>query len=116
MKWISEEVGLPPIGQTILLAHPRQTGEFWDLTTAMLLVKYEGVHPVPVLRGGRWPTTYYWETSRGRASHPFLVTGNNWWALLDDIPLPPGAEHKRDREYHYISQPELLFVGQRGRG
>jgi hypothetical protein len=112
MKWISEAERLPPIAQTVLLAHPRQFGEFWDITTAKLLVHYEGVVPAPVAKGSKWPTTYYWEANHGGSaqSHPYLVSGNSWWALLDDIPLPPGAEHKTERGYHYIAQPEPVFV------
>ncbi len=118
MKWISESEALPEIAQTVLLAHPRQTGEFWDITTARLLVQYDGVAPQPVPKGSRWPSTYYWEANRGGSvqSHPFLVTGNNWWALLDDIPLPPGAEHKTERGQYYVVQPTPVFVPQGSRG
>jgi hypothetical protein len=114
MKWISESEALPPIAQTVLLAHPRQAGEFWDITTARLLVRYEGVVPRPVPKGSRWPAEYWWEANRGGSaqSYPFLVSGNSWWALLDDIPLPPGAEHRTESGQHYIVQPELVFVPQ----
>lgn len=114
MKWISEAEALPQIAQVVLLAHPRQGGTAWDITTAQLLVQYEGVIPRPVPKGSKWPTTYYWETNRGGSvqSHPFLVSGNSWWALLDDIPLPPGAEHRTERGYHYVAQPEPVFVTQ----
>jgi hypothetical protein len=115
MNWVSEAEELPPIAQPILLAAPRQGGEFWDLTTAQLLVQYEGVVPRPVPKGTRWPTTYYWERNlRGGSanSHPILVTGNAWWALLDEIPLPPGAEHRSERGRHYVVQPQPIFVGQ----
>jgi hypothetical protein len=114
MKWISEAESLPRIAQLILLAVPRQQGEFWDITTAQLLVRYEGVAPRPVAKGSRWPAEYWWESSRGGSSqsHPFLLTGNAWWSLLDDIPLPPGAEHMNERGYHYIAQPELVFIPQ----
>lgn len=117
MKWISEAEALPAIGQVVLLAHPRQSGEFWDITTAQLLVQYEGVFPRPVAKGSRWPTEFYWEANRGGSvkSHPFLVSGNSWWALLDDIPLPPGAEHKTERGFHYVAQPLPVFVGQSSR-
>jgi hypothetical protein len=112
VKWISESEALPPIAQTVLLAHPRQSGEFWDITTAKLLVDYDGVVPLPIAKGSRWPTAYHWETNHGGSvkSHPYLVTGNSWWTLLDDIPLPPGAEHKIDRSYHYIAQPKPVWV------
>jgi hypothetical protein len=115
MKWISEAEKLPPIAQKVLLAHPRQIGEFWDIRTAQLLVQYEGVAPVPVKRGDRWPTTYWWG-SEGSDRSMFLVTGNSWWTLLDTIPLPPGAEHRKDREFAYVAQPNPVWVGQRERG
>lgn len=111
MKWISESEALPPIAQLVLFAHPRQQGEFWDITTAQLLARYDGVVPMPVPKGSRWATEYWWETNRGATSHPFLVTGNSWWTLLDDIPLPPGAEHKVERGYHYVAQPKPVWVG-----
>lgn len=116
MKWISEAEALPKIAQVVLLAHPRQGGEFWDITTARLLVQYDGVAPSPVTKGSRWPTTYYWETNHGGSanSYPYIVSGNSWWALLDGISLPPGAEHKSERGYHYIAQPMPVFVA-RGR-
>lgn len=117
MKWISEADDLPRIAQLVLLAHPRQFSDFWDITTAQLLVRHEGVIPRPVPKGTRWPTEYWWETNRGGSaqSHPFLVSGNSWWALLDDIPLPPGAEHRTERGYHYVAQPSLVFVPQGSR-
>lgn len=114
MKWISEAEALPKIAQLVLLAHPRQQGEFWDITTAKMLVQYEGVVPVPVAKGSRWPTTYYWESNHGGSfqSHPYLITGNSWWSLLDDISLPPGAEHLMERGYCYVAQPVSVFVAQ----
>lgn len=114
MKWISESEALPEIAQVVLLAHPRQGENLWDITTAQLLVQYDGVVPLPVAKGSKWPTTYYWETNHGGSvkSHPYLVSGNSWWTLLDEIPLPPGAEHKTDRGYHYIVQPVPVFVTQ----
>jgi hypothetical protein len=117
MKWISESEALPQIAQLVLLAHPRQHGEFWDITTAQLLVQYEGVVPLPVPKGASWPTTYYWETNRAGSanSYPFLITGNSWWTLLDEIPLPPGAEHKHERGYHYFAQPKPVWIGKQPR-
>ena|SRR5882757_6504880 len=114
MKWISEAEALPEIAQTVLLAHPRQHDQFLDITTAKLLVQYEGVVPVPVAKGSKWPSTYYWETNHGGSvkSHPYLVSGNSWWTLMDSIPLPPGAEHRLERGHHYIAQPSLIFVPQ----
>jgi hypothetical protein len=109
MKWISEAEQLPKIAQEVLLAVPRQGGEFWDLKVAQLLVRHEDVAPHPVKTGSRWPVDWWWSWNRdGGAS--VLVTGNSWWALLDDIPLPPGAEHKTDRGFHYIAQPKRVWV------
>lgn len=111
MKWISEAEKLPPIAQKVLLAVPRQFGEFWDLKVAQLLVRHEDVSPRPVAKGSRWPTEWYWDSSQcGRDTT--LVTGNSWWALMDDIPLPPGAEHAAARGFHYIIQPMPVFVSQ----
>lgn len=114
MKWISEAEQLPPIAQNVLLAVPRQFVEFWDLTTAKLLVQYEGVTPLPISKGQKWPTTYWWERNHGGSikRHPCLITGNAWWTLLDAIPLPPGAEHRTERGHHYIAQPSPVFVMQ----
>lgn len=109
MKWISEADDLPKIAQKVLLAVPRQFGEFWDLSVAQLLVRHEGVFPRPVAKGSRWPVDYYWSRD---AKDTILVTGNSWWALVNEIPLPPGAEHKTERGYHYIAQPEIVFVSQ----
>lgn len=110
LKWISEGDELPKVGQTVLLAHPRQGGEFWNLRTVELLTAHEGVFTRPVKAGSRWPTTYWWSSSRdGRST--FLVTGNNWWAMLDQIALPPGAEHMTDKcGYRYVAQPEPVWV------
>jgi hypothetical protein len=111
MKWISEAERLPAIAQKVLLAVPRQHGEFWDLKIAQLLVRHEDVFPRPVAKGSRWPTDYYWDSSRdGR--DVCLITGNSWWALMDNIPLPPGAEHMAERGFHYIAQPTPVFVSQ----
>ena len=109
MKWISEEHELPRVAQKVLLAVPRQNGEFWDLKVAQLLVRHEDVVPLPVKKGSRWPVEYSWDSSRD-GKDVTLVTGNAWWALLDDIPLPPGATHMQDRGFHYIAQPEPVWV------
>lgn len=106
MKWISEAEQLPPVAQKVLLAVPRQGGEFWDLKVAQLLIQNEDVTPRPVPPGSRWPTEWYWNSGRDTT----LVTGNSWWALMDDIPLPPGAQHMTERGFHYIAQPEPVFV------
>lgn len=111
LKWISEADELPPIAQRVLLMHPRQSGEFWDLCAAQLLAQYEGVVPRPVPKGSPWPSTYYWATGRGsHDSTSYLVTGNSWWASFKDLPLPPGAEHMTDREFNYIAQPVPVWV------
>lgn len=110
LKWIGECEALPKIGQSILLATPRQRGEFWDLWVARLLARHEDVFPMPVVAGGDWPTDYYWERNGGTRD-TCLVTGNGWWASLTDIPLPPGATHSGDeRGYHYIRQIGDVFV------
>lgn len=111
MNWISEAEQLPPIAQHVLLIHPRQAGEFWDMYVAQLLVQYEGVAPRPVPKGSKWPSAYYWQTGRNR-DNMLLVTGNSYWALFDGLPLPPGAKHVTDREFHYIAQSDPVWVGQ----
>jgi hypothetical protein len=110
IKWTSEADELPKVAQKVLLATPRQDGEFWDLQVAQILIRHEGVVPQPVTKGGRWATDYYWGYDKDGMK---LVTGNAWWAPLDTIPLPPGAEHKFERGYHYVSQPAPIFVAQR---
>lgn len=112
MKWVSEAEALPPIGQSVLLMVPRQAGEFWDLHAAGLAADYDGVAPHPVAPGSRWPVKFWWNISK-RGREPVLVTGNAWWAEASDIPLPPGAEHRRGpRGDHYIAQPERVWVDQ----
>ena len=107
MKWISEADELPPIAQSVFYAHPRMSGDFWDISVARILVQYEGVAPRPVKAGHRWPTAYWW--SDGSTT---LITGNGWWAKMDDIPLPPGAEHRHARGQHYVAQPVPVFIPQ----
>lgn len=109
MKWISEADSLPKIAQKVLLAVPRQEGGFWDIKAAQLLVRHEGVAPQPVKKGSQWPTHFWWDSSPNGADQT-LVTGNSWWMPMDDMPLPPGAEHMRDRGFHYISQPNRVWV------
>lgn len=114
MKWISEAEALPKIGQTVLFMAPRQFDTCWDISTARLLVRHEDVHPVPVKPGTRWPVEYSWCRGSGPRSDVCLVTGNGWWAALDDIPLPPGAEHVLDHPGgHYIAQPTPCFIAQK---
>jgi hypothetical protein len=110
ISWISESEDLPAIGQRVLLATPRQSGEFWDIETAQLLARHEDVRPVPIRPGDRWPTDYYWGR-HGRDTS--LITGNGWWARLDKIPLPPGAAHQIIRGYHCVVQLGEIFVPQR---
>jgi hypothetical protein len=119
VKWIREDQALPRIAQPILLAHPRQSGDFWDILTAKLLVRHEDVCPIPKPQGD-WPTEWWWETNRGGSaqSSPILVTGNSWWTHLDDIPpnLPPGAQHVHDAHgYRYVIQTEAFWVQKKGR-
>jgi len=110
MEWKSEAAELPVIAQSVLLAVPRQFGEFWDLKVAQILVRHEGVIPKPIPLGSRWPVDFWWSTGRG-PHDTNMVTGNSWWAPLDEIPLPPGAEHKIIRGYHIIAQPTSVWVG-----
>jgi len=112
LTWISESVALPLIGQDILLATPRQTGEFWDIRTAWLSAQHEGVTACPVPVGARWPTNYSWRIGRG-LSDICLVTGNSWWALLSQIPLPPGARHGSHNGFHLVEQIGNQFVPMR---
>lgn len=111
LKWISEAEALPRTAQKVLLAHPRQAGEFWDLHVAQILIQYEGVCPMPVKVNTRWPANYWWSWGDKTAAD-LLVTGNAWWAFLDGLPLPPGAEHATERGYSFIAQPRPVFVGQ----
>lgn len=65
--------------------------------------------PHPVRKGELWPTEFYW--SYGTQQQTCLVTGNAYWASLDSINLPPGAEHYRDKVSHAIKQVDgLEFV------
>jgi len=102
-EWISEGKALPPIAQKVFLAVPRQHDKFWDIYVAQLLVRYEGVSPKPIVAGERWPTEYWWSTTRD-SQGTVLLTGNSWWASFRDIPLPPGAQHATDREFNYIAR------------
>jgi hypothetical protein len=110
LLWVSESKDLPRIGQTVLLATPRQDGEFWDIATATLLARHENVIPLPVQPGqGFWPTDYYW--SRGSHNRDTcLVTGNGWWASLANIALPPMAEHGSHNGYDFVRQVGRAFI------
>lgn len=112
LKWISETESLPPIAQPVFLMHPRQHDPLWDICVAMILVQYEGVCPSPVPKGSAWPSTYYWSVGGRQNASFYLVTGNSWWASCNNINLPPGAEHDKDREFDFIRQPEMVWIGQ----
>lgn len=111
MKWISEGEALPAIAQNVLVATPRQSGEFWDIVVACILVRHEGVVPQPVSPGARWPVDFYWGFAR-RPNDNFIVTGNGWWASMTEIDLPPGAEHQQIRGFDCIAQLGHVFVQQ----
>lgn len=115
IKWISEETALPRVAQHVLLATPRQMGEFWDLAVAKLLIQHEDVQPVPVRVGERWPTTFYWSRSQ-LVRDTCLITGNGWWAAMNGIPLPPGAVHHNSQGYDLIQQIGDVFISQRAHG
>jgi hypothetical protein len=114
LEWISEAEALPPIAEKVLLAHPRQSGEVWDIETARLLARHEDVRPLPIQPGGQWPTDFYW--SRCEHGSTILVTGNGWWARLDRIVLPPGAEQAYGPAGlgggHYVRQIGAVFIPQ----
>lgn len=93
IEWISEADALPMIAQRVLYMSPRQSGEFWDTQVARLLCRHEAVVPMPVKPGGEWPTSYYWSLDHWGKDNS-IVTGNGYWAYMDGIALPPGAEHK----------------------
>lgn len=114
LKWISEAEALPPIGQPVLFIDPRQAGEHWDANVACILVDHEAVFPRPVKPGDQWPTQYRWARTYG-GDLISLVTGNGWWAWMDEIPLPPGAEHRKERGQHWIAQPTSVFINQNPR-
>lgn len=106
LEWISEEDRLPIIAQRVLLLTPRQGGGWWDPRIMMILVRHEGVIPSPVRKGSRWPVEYFW--SDGRTTSTVLVTGNGYWASLESINLPPGAEHYTDKHSRAIKQADGL--------
>lgn len=102
LEWISEEERLPIIAQRVLLLSPRQGGEWWDPRIAMILVRHEGVVPHPVRKGEVWPVDFFW--NYGGQQQTALVTGNAFWASLENINLPPGAEHYTDKHSRAIRQ------------
>jgi len=111
IEWRSEEDALPKIGQSVLLASLRQLGEYWDLSSSMILVKHEGVVPRPIRKGSAWPTDFWWGDGRD-PKNIRLITGNAWWASWTDISLPPGAVHKSIRGYDVIEQIGTIFIPQ----
>lgn len=114
LKWISESEALPPIGQPVLFMDPRQADSFWDIAVAHLAARHEDVRPQPVEPGSVWPTEYHWASDRAGRDIT-LVTGNGWWARLDGIELPPGANHETIRDFHCIAQPKPVFIHQKPR-
>lgn len=110
LEWISESEQLPLVGETILLATPRQFDVFWDIRTAWLSVRHEDVLPVPVKPGGRWPVDYSWRLGNSRDAGIVIVSGNSWWSRLDQISLPPGANHRIVNGYHCIEQLGSVFI------
>jgi len=96
LRWINEGDELPLIGERVLIAHPRQGGDIWDITTARILARHEDVIALPVKAGDEWPTDYAWSRGSGGfgSIDILLITGNTHWARLDTIALPVGAEHR----------------------
>lgn len=113
IEWISEGTALPVVGQNVLVAKPRKFQEWWDLSVGCILIRHEGVPVMPVKAGTKWPTNYYWSLSTDKRSTS-LITGNAYWAALDELPLPPGAEHYFEREYHAIKLVGECFIPQSG--
>lgn len=110
MKWISEAHQLPKVGQPVLLAHPKQDYDLWEMNIVALHIRHEGVTPKPVAKGSEWPTEYHWSPLRDHLTITF-VTGNSWWAQLDDIELPPGAVHVAERGFHLVRKtPDFRWV------
>ena len=101
IEWISETTELPKVAHSVLLATPRQFDEFWDIRHAQLLIGHEGVVPGPIPAGSRWRSDQYWQVGR-RQGEIVLITGNSWWSHINQIPLPPGAEHRTRNGQHLI--------------
>ncbi|GEP11746.1 hypothetical protein [Methylobacterium gnaphalii] len=112
LKWISEGDALPKVGQVVLVATPRSVGEFWNVATARLLIRFEEVAAVPVKAGSAWPSDYWWGYGR-QGQEVGLITGNGFWAALEAIPLPPGAEHQHMNGYHAVAQIGDVFIPQK---
>lgn len=105
LQWISEEERLPIVAQRVLLLSPRQGGGWWDPRLAQILIRYEEVVPHPVRKGDAWPVNFHWSWGGGNTNIA-LVTGNAWWASLEEINLPPGAEHYADKHTRAIKQAD----------
>ena len=115
INWISEENSLPMSGQTIIHASPRMRDEFWNIRIRTLLIRFEGVIPLPVPKGSKnWPTEYYWgDPYNGKNTS--LITGNGYWANLTDLTLPPNTEIFNGScgdKYIVGKNRECLFVPQ----
>lgn len=115
LVWISEAERLPRIGQHVLVAIPRQMGDFWDLSVRCILARHEDVIPRPVCAGDEWPVDYYWGLPTARGEN-CLVTGNGYWASLESIPLPLGAAHDAERGFTFVRQIGDVFVPMRRTG
>lgn len=113
MNWINEGDALPKIGQPVLVCSPRQFDKFWDMRVSCILVRHEGVVPMPVPAGSDWPTDFYWSDPRSGENNHRLITGNAWWASFDAINLPPRAIHKfmGPRNDHVILQDGDVWIG-----
>jgi hypothetical protein len=114
IDWVSEGTASPVVGQSVLVAKPRQFQEWRDISVGCILIRHEGVPVLPVKAGTRWPTNYYWSLSSDKRSTS-LVTGNAYCAALNNLPLPLGAEHFFEGEYHAIKQVGECFIPQRDR-
>lgn len=109
LNWISEAERLPKVAQSVLLLTPRQAGEWWDISVARILIQHEGVTPMPVNAGAKWPTSYWWSRFHRDTC---LVTGNAFWASLEHINLPLGAEHHFLNGFSNIKQVGNCFIPQ----
>lgn len=100
--WTRETVALPKIAQPVLLIRPgHNTNSYWLAHVACILVRHEDVTPHPINIGDEMPSDFYW--SPGFFSTDVaLVTGDGYWAPLNNIALPDGLEHKQSRGRDYI--------------
>lgn len=105
MEWIRESDALPLIAQDVLLAQPAGYDKFWKIHVARILVRHEGVCPMPVNIGDDMPSEFWWARGEGRESS-LLLSGKNWWASLTGLKLPPGAIHELIHDYDCIVKSE----------